>query len=155
MNKKKIIILACILLPILIMVVYCYSYDYYAFGDYELIISRANNKNTIIYHDGIDLTAFEIMEYSNEVIQEIIKHDFKRINIEELNEIYEKVIEEELFKYLNEEEKQAFLENFDKDKLFNTDNYYLFLEDAEKPVYDFTLFIIDMQENELYWIISS
>lgn len=153
--KKKIIILACILLPILLIIVYCYSYDYYAFRDYELRIPRAKNKNTIIYHDGIDLTAFQIMKYNNEVIQEIIKHDFKKIDIEELNEIYEKVIEEELFQYLDEEEKQAFLENFNKEELFDTDNYYLFLEDVERPVYDFTLFIIDMQENNLYWIISS
>ena len=46
--KKKIIILTCILLPILIFVVYYYSFDYYAFKDYELKIPRSINKNTII-----------------------------------------------------------------------------------------------------------
>ena len=153
--KKKIIILTCILLPILFFVVYCYSFDYYAFKDYELKIPRSINKNTIIYHDGIDITAFQIMKYENEVIQEVIKHDFKKINVEELNKIYEKAIKGDLFKYLNEDEKQAFLENFNKEKLFNPDNYYLFYEDTEEAVYEFVLFIIDTKENKLYYIISA
>lgn len=153
--KKRIIILTCILLPILIFVVYYYSFDYYAFKDYELKIPRSINKNAIIYHDGIDITAFQIMKYENEVIQEIIKQGFKKIDIEEMNEIYEKAITGDLFKYLNEDEKQDFINNFDKEKLFNPDNYYLFCEDTEEPVYEFVLFIIDTKENKLYYIISA
>ena len=95
------------------------------------------------------------MEYNNRDIEKIIKQGFKKIDIEEINEIYEKAITGDLFKYLNEDEKQAFLENFDKEKLFNTNNYYLFYEDTEEPVYEFVLFIIDTKENKLYFIVSA
>ena len=72
-----------------------------------------------------------------------------------INEIYEKAIIGELFKYLNEDDKEAFLKNFDKEKLFNTNNYYLFYEDTEKLIYEFVLFIIDIKENKLYYILSA
>ena len=154
--KKKIIILTCILLPILIIAIYFYNEGYYEFEDHELRLFRPDNTKTIIYHDGIDITAFQIMEYNNKDIEKIIKQGFKKIDIEEINEIYEKAIEEDMFRwYLNEDEKQAFLENFNKEKLFNTNNYYLFYEDTEEPVYEFVLFIIDTKENKLYYIISA
>ena len=96
------------------------------------------------------------MEYNNRDIEKIIKQGFKKIDIEEINEIYEKAIEGDIFRwYLNEDEKQAFLENFNKEKLFNSDNYYLFYEDTEEAVYEFVLFIIDTKENKLYYIISA
>ena len=96
------------------------------------------------------------MEYNSKDIEKIIKQDFKKINIEEVNEIYEKAIEGYIFRwYLNEDEKQAFIENFDKEMLFNTNNYYLFYEDTEEPVYEFMLFIIDVDENKLYYILGA
>ena len=153
--KKKIIILTCILLPILIIAIYFYNEGYYEFEDHELRLFRPDNTKTIIYHDGIDITAFQIMEYNNRDIEKIIKQGFKKIDIEEINEIYEKAITGDLFKYLNEDEKQDFINNFDKENLFNTNNYYLFYEDTEEPVYEFVLFIIDTKENKLYYIISA
>ena len=153
--KKKIIILTCILLPILIIAIYFYNEGYYEFKGHELRLFRPDNTKTIIYHDGIDRIAFQIMEYNNRDIEKIIKQGFKKIDIEEINEIYEKAITGDLFKYLNEDEKQAFLENFDKEKLFNTNNYYLFYEDTEEAVYEFVLFIIDTKENKLYFIVSA
>ena len=153
--KKKIIILTGILLTILIVVTYFYNEGYYAFKGHELRLFRPDNTKTIIYHDGIDRIAFQIMEYNNRNIEKIIKQGFKKIDIEEINEIYEKAIKGDLFKYLNEDEKQSFLENFDKEKLFNTNNYYLFYEDTEEPVYEFVLFIIDTKENKLYFIVSA
>lgn len=154
--KKKIIILICILLPILTIAIYFYNIGYYAFENHELRLYRPDNTKTIIYHEGIDRIAFQIMEYNSRDIEKIIKQDFKKINVEELNKIYEKAIEEDMFRYyLDEDEKQAFLANFDKEKLFNTTNYYLFYEDTEEPVYEFVLFIIDIKENKLYFIVSA
>lgn len=154
--KKKIIILTCILLLILLIIVYCYNDDYYAFKGHELKIPRPDNMKTVIYHGGIDETAFQIMEYNSKDIQKIISQGFKKIDVEEINKIYDKAIEDDIFHCcLNEEEKQAFLENFNKDELFNADNYYLFYEDTEEPVYEFVLFIIDTQANKLYHIISA
>ena len=153
--RKKIIVLTCILLPILIIAIYFYNEGYYAFEGYELRLFRPDNTKTIIYHEGIDITAFQIMKYNSRDIEKIIKQGFKKINVEELNEIYEKAIEKELFQYLDEEEEYDFLENFNKEKLFNTNNYYLFYEDTEEPVYEFVLFIIDTKENKLYHIISA
>ena len=154
--KKKIIILTCILLSILVIVIYCYNNDYYTFKGHEFRVPRPDNTKTIIYHGGIDQTAFQIMEYNSKDIKKIIRQGFKKINLEEINEIYKKTIEESIFRwYLNEDEKQIFLKNFDKEKLFNTNNYYLFYEDTEEPVYEFMLFIVDMKENKLYYIISA
>ena len=152
--KKKMIILTCILLPILVIIIYFYNEGYYAFKNHELRLFRPDNKETVIYHDGIDRIVFQIMEYNSRDIEKIIKQGFKKINVEELNEIYEKAIEKELFQYLDEEEYD-FLENFNKEKLFNTNNYYLFYEDTEEPVYEFVLFIIDTKENKLYHIVSA
>lgn len=98
---------------------------------------------------------FQILEYSNKDIKNIIEQDFNKIEINQINKIYQKAIEESLFNYLSDEEKEAFLENFNKEELFNTNNYYLFLEDAEYPVYKFMLFIIDVDENKLYYILGA
>ena len=154
--KKKIIILTGILLTVLIIVIHSFNEGYYAFKDHKLRLFRPDNTKTVIYHDGIDQNVFQIMEYDSKNINEIIKQGFKKIKLEEINEIYKKAIEEYIFRwYLNEDEKQVFLENFDKEKLFNNNNYYLFYEDTEEPVYEFVLFIVDTQENKLYHIVSA
>lgn len=157
MKKKiKTIIIFCIILIILAVVYHFSKYKYYTFNFNTLKFPAANKTQTIIDYGGIDITTFQIMEYNNEDIKKIIKQDFKKIDIEELNEIYEKAIEENIFRwYLNENEKQAFLENFDKEKLFKTNNYYLFYEDTEETIYEFMLFIVDMEENKLYYILSA
>lgn len=151
----KTIIFFCIILIILVVVYHFFKYKYYTFNFNTLKFPNANKTQTIIDSGGIDVTTFQIMDYNNEDIKEIIKQDFKKIGLEKINEIYEKAITGDLFKYLNEDEKQDFINNFDKEKLFNPDNYYLFCEDKESTVYEFVLFIIDTKENKLYYILSA
>lgn len=155
MKRKIIILTTCIILPVLIIVIYFHENNYFMFNGHKLKFPGSDSTKTIFNNGGIDITTFQIMEYNNEDIKEIIKQDFKKINIEKINEIYEKAIIGELFKYLNEDDKEAFLKNFDKEKLFNTNNYYLFYEDTEKLIYEFVLFIIDIKENKLYYILSA
>ena len=154
--RKKFIILICVISLCLIGIVHFFESDYYVFDGNTLKFPNANKTLKIIDIGGIDQTVFQIMEYNSKDIEKIIKQDFKKINVEEVNEIYEKAIEGYIFRwYLNEDEKQAFIENFDKEMLFNTNNYYLFYEDTEEPVYEFMLFIIDVDENKLYYILGA
>ena len=155
--KKKIItiLIICIILIILIVAYHFSKYNYYTFNFNTLKFPNANKTLKIIDIGGIDPIDFQILEYSNKDIKNIIEQDFNKIEINQINKIYQKAIEESLFNYLSDEEKEAFLENFNKEELFNTNNYYLFLEDAEDSVYKFMLFIIDVDENKLYYILGA
>lgn len=155
--KKRIItiLIICIILIILIVAYHFSKYNYYTFNFNTLKFPNANKTLKIIDIGGIDPIDFQILEYSNKDIKNIIEQDFNKIEINQINKIYQKAIEESLFNYLSDEEKEAFLENFNKEELFNTNNYYLFLEDAEDSVYKFMLFIIDVDENKLYYILGA
>ena len=155
--KKRIItiLIICIILIILIVAYHFSKYNYYTFNFNTLKFPNANKTVKIIDIGGIDPIDFQILEYSNKDIKNIIEQDFNKIEINQINKIYQKAIEESLFNYLSDEEKEAFLENFNKEELFNTNNYYLFLEDAEDSVYKFMLFIIDVDENKLYYILGA
>ncbi len=155
--KKRIItiLIICIILIILIVAYHFSKYNYYTFNFNTLKFPNANKTVKIIDIGGIDPIDFQILEYSNKDIKNIIEQDFNKIEINQINKIYQKTIEESLFNYLSDEEKEAFLENFNKEELFNTNNYYLFFEDTENPIYKFMLFIIDVDEKKLYYILGA
>ena len=69
----------------------------------------------------------------------------KKIDIVELNEIFDNVLEEKFIAFLNEEDKNI-LKKLNINKLINENNYYTFIEEKQ----DFILLILDVEENIIY-----
>jgi hypothetical protein len=102
-----------------------------------------------------DILVFDIMHYEDEDIRYLIsKKEFSRIDFE-LERFYNNEVRKNFFYYLNGEELKKFNFYFDKEKIFNEDNFYVILEKNTESRYNFNLLIVDVGDNILYSIHSN
>ena len=95
------------------------------------------------------------MHYEDEDIRYLIsKKEFSRIDFE-LERFYNNEVRKNFFYYLNGEELKKFNFYFDKEKVFNEDNFYVILEKNTESRYNFNLLIVDVGDNILYSIHSN
>lgn len=113
---------------------------------WKIDIPNPNKTKRIIYSGSIDQTILDILYYDSNDIKVIKDKDYmKKIDIVELNEIFDNVLEEKFIAFLNEEEKNT-LKKLNINKLINENNYYTFIEEKQ----DFILLILDVEENIIY-----
>lgn len=119
-----------------------------------VVLPHPKNVNTLIKYYGIDPTVFEITNYDKNDI-DIIKNEFEKIDINYLNQIYEHEIYPNFINRIKEEDQEVFFRNFNKEELFNTENYYLFRSKNRGSLSpDIMLMILDVQNLCVYTLIS-
>lgn len=75
----------------------------------------------------------------------------KKVNIDDLQMIYNTILVNYFISFLCEEDKERFEEI--NDVLFNENNYYALFEKTVYS-YDFTLLLLDTKNNIMYAIVS-
>lgn len=105
---------------------------------------------------GGDIKALDIMYYKEKDFNNIkTMNIFKNIN-DDGSKVCLDTINDHFIKYLNEQELEAFYNNFDAEKLLNENNYYTLLEkSSEHRDYTFDLLILDVENNVAYSIVCN
>ena len=113
---------------------------------WKIDIPNPNKTKRIIDSGHIDPTILDILYYDSNDSKVIKDKDYmKKIDIVELNEIFDNILEEKFIAFLNEEDKNT-LKKLNINKLINENNYYTFIEEKQ----DFILLILDVEENVIY-----
>lgn len=155
--KKVIMVVSLFIL--LILLYFILSTDVHKLYKMNWNINIPNpNKcySPIEYVGAGDVLAFDIMYYDKEDIENLInKKEFSKIDVN-LSNFYYRQVKQHFFKYLSDDDLNKFNSYFDKDKIFNDNNYYAILEDDnDGKGYSFNLLIIDTNNNIMYSLNSN
>lgn len=148
MKKKKIIIIIVILVLVLItlLIKLILPNDFYILYNYHILIPNSNEVKTVYESIGRDHISFEIYSYNEKKINNIIKSKkFKEINsesdINQAKQIFNKVVSS-FYKF-----KELSEQNFDKNNLISSGNYYYFKEINKQ---DCIFILLDKTDYKVY-----
>jgi hypothetical protein len=154
---KKIIVILLVVLLISIMYIsrsVIGINNFYKNG-WGVDLPKPRKAERIIYRDGIDPTILEILHYDLEDVEALKSEDFmKKINFDDINKIYDDIVEGSFINFLNNEEKIVLSNHFDKYKILNEDNYYTLIIEKSDTSYEFLLLILDTKNNLVYSFIN-
>lgn len=143
MKRKLIILFVIIILAVLVKVFS--SNNFYILYKYKMLIPKTDNVKVVDRSRGIDYISFEIWDYNSTTIKKIKnKKCFKKIENEKtvlkVKNIYEEKISSVFFS------DEILKENFYKDKLIKTNNYYCYKNIST----DYIFMIADISNNKVY-----
>lgn len=156
--KKKIILVIILIVLFIIIMNRCSQINYIYKENWGLDIPNPYKTETLINEGIKDFSRFSLMYYSEDDVKDLKNKKFmKKINTDKLNQIYIDIISKYFLNFLNEKDKKLFNQVFNKNDLFNENNYYILLEKGklEEVGYCFELLLLDTNKNIIYSIVST
>lgn len=149
--KKKVLIIMIVLVICCIAILHIYGDNILLFINWNIWLPKPEKKIELFssesrgFQDG---ESFEIWNFNQSKLEKIINDNhFMAINNQDLKPILDRY-----YYYLSPNNRIIFSQNFNAEKLLESNNYYAYFNDTNHS-FHFLIMILDMENKNLYYLL--